>query len=386
MRKERKPEITKIQIVSNTICYSPRPESEDEVEQELVIERNGEVAISKFAYGGGDKELMERERFSVEKEKAEAIFDALCRCFYDDYEAAMVTDVGSWEMTVFDGEGNRDIFFGPLVEFNHTAVDGESLSEAIRANLGRKDLFVFDGNPEKIDRVELSYHRVTKIELGQQLKGVELNFMTWDYGETLIIDRKSETLEIRNRIGEGCEVTHTYFVQGGIETLLDNMQSEWMSEIEGNPPDAITDPLETRTYAMKVMTTRGMGTTISGTYDKNGLPAAWPEFIENLQDFMVFYGFPGEIFSERYFGKVLRREGEIIFCDVIFEEGGKVYTYIADTDDFCVGDLVVVPAGAFGRKAVGRIEGIHYLTEEKAPFPIEKAKHIIGAYDPNAGA
>ena len=383
MHKEIKPAITKIQIVSNNICYGPRPEPGDEVEQELVIERDGQVAIAKFAYGGGDNKLMERERFSVGKEKAETIFDALCRCFYEDYEAAMVTDVGSWKMSVFDTEGNRDKFSGPLVEFNRTTVDGESLSDTIRANLERKDLFVFDGNPEKIDRVELSYHRVTKIELGQQLKGVELNFMTWDYGETLIIDRKSETLEIRNRIGEGCEVTHTYFVQGGIETLLDNMQSEWMSAIEGNPPNAITDPLETRTYAMKVMTTRGIETAISGTYDKKGLPSAWPEFIENLQDFMVFYGFPGEIFSERYFGKVLRRKGEIIFCDVIFEEGGKAYTYIADTDDFCVGDLVVVPAGAFGRKAVGRIEGIHYLTEEKAPFPIEKTNHVIGAYDPD---
>ena len=386
MRKERKPKITKIQIVSNNICYGPCPEPEDEVEQELVIERGGQVAISKFAYGGGDKKPMDKERFSVGKEKAEAIFDALCRCFYDDYKAAVVTDVGSWEMSVFDKEGKKDKFSGPLVEFNRTAVDGESLSETIRANLGRKDLFVFDGNPEKIDRVEVSYHRVTKMELGQTLKDVGLNFMTWNYGETLIIDRKSETLEIRNKIGEGCEVAHTYFVQGGIETLLDNMDLEWLSAIEGNPPDVITDPLETRTYAMKVMMTRGMETAISGTYDKKGLPSAWPEFIENLQDFMAFYGFTGEIFSERYFGKVLRRKGEIIFCDVIFEEGGKTCTYIADTDDFCVGDLVVVPAGAFDRKAVGRIEGIHYLTEEKAPFPIEKAKHIIGAYDPNAGA
>lgn len=383
MRKGRKPEITKIQIVSNTICYGPRPEPEDEVEQELVIERDGQVEVSRYAYGAGDNEWIDSERFSVEEEKAEAIFDALCRCFYDDYEATMVTDVGSWEMIVFDVERNRDKFSGPLVEFNHTEVDGESLSDIIRANLERKELFVFDGNPEKIDRVELSYYRVTKIGLEQQLKGLELNFMTWDYGETLTIDRKSETLEIRNRIGQGCEVAHTYFVQGGIETLLDNIDLEWLSAIEGNPPDAITDPMETKTYAMRVMTTRGMETAISGTYDKKGLPSAWPEFIENLQDFMAFYGFPGEIFSERYFGKVLRREGEIIFCDVIFEEGGRAYTYIADTDDFCVGDLVVVPAGTFGRKAVGRIEGIHYLTEEKAPLPIEKTKHIIGAYDPD---
>lgn len=32
MRKERKPATTKIQIVSNNICYGPCPEPEDEVE------------------------------------------------------------------------------------------------------------------------------------------------------------------------------------------------------------------------------------------------------------------------------------------------------------------------------------------------------------------
>lgn len=381
MRKERKPEITKIQITSNNLCYGPCPEAEDEVEQVLVVERNGQVEILRYAYGFSDKKLIDHTRFLIGPAKIEAIFHAIGHCFYEDYEAYMVTDVGRWDMIVFGDDGNTDTFSGPLTEWNHTEVEGESVSDIIRKNLERKDLFVFDGNPEKIDRVEVSYHRVTKMEIEQTLKDVGLNFMTWDYDETLTIDRKSETLEIRNKIGEGCEVAHTYFVQGGIETLLDNMNSEWLSAIEGNPPDAITDPLETRTYAMKVITTRGIETAISGTYDKKGLPSAWPEFIENLQDFMVFYGFSGEIFSERYFGKVLRREGEIIFCDVIFEEGGKTYSYIADTDDFCVGDLVVVPAGAFGRKAVGRIEGIHYLTEDKAPFPIEKAKHIIGVYD-----
>lgn len=383
MSAKRKPIITKIHMTSNNICLGPCPEPEDEVEQVLSIERNGQVEISRYAYGFGDNNPIGHERFSIDEDTAEAIFDAIGRCFYEDYDATMVTDVGRWDMIVFDDAGNADRFIGPLIEFNHIYVDGESVSDIIRTKLGRGDLFVFDGNPDMIERVEVLYNRVTKMALGQKPEGEAWNFMTWDYQESLTIDRRSEMLEIRNRIGEGCEVAHRYYVQGGIETFLDTMCPDMLNDIEGNPPDVVTDPMETRTYEMKTITKRGIETSVSGTYDKKGLPSVWAEFMEDLQDFIAFYGFPGEMFSERYFGKVLRREGEMIFCDVIFEDGGKSYCYIADSDEFYVGDLVVVPAGELNRRAVGRIEGIRYLTEENAPFPADKAKHIIGAYDPD---
>ncbi len=50
MRRERKPAITKIQIVSNNIPYGACPEPEDEAEQLPVIERDGQVAITRYAY------------------------------------------------------------------------------------------------------------------------------------------------------------------------------------------------------------------------------------------------------------------------------------------------------------------------------------------------
>ena len=383
MSEKKKLTITKIHMTSNNISYGLCPELEDEVEQVLSIEKGGKVDLKRYAYGFGDNKIIEQERFSIDEDKVEAIFDAIGRCFYGDEDAYMVTDVGHWEMTVFDDAGNTDRFMGPLIESNHTEFDGESVSDIIRTKIGRKDLFVFDGNPDKIDRVEVLYHRVKKIVPGQKMNDASPVFLIWDYKETLTIDRQTETLEVRNRIGEGCEVAHRYYVQGGIETLLDSMCPEMFNAIEGNPPDVVTDPMETRTYEMKTITKRGIETSVSGTYDKKGLPSVWAEFMEDLQDFIAFYGFPGEMFSERYFGKVLRREGEMIFCDVIFEEGGKSYCYIADSDEFYVGDLVVVPAGELNRRAVGRIEGIRYLTEENAPFPSDKAKHIIGAYDPD---
>jgi hypothetical protein len=68
---------------------------------------------------------------------------------------------------------------------------------------------------------------------------------------------------------------------------------------------------------------------------------------------------------------------------VEFEDGGRTYCYLADSDDFCEGDLVVVPAGPDNHEAVVRIESIEYHSSESAPFPVEKIKHIQRKYEEN---
>ena len=71
----------------------------------------------------------------------------------------------------------------------------------------------------------------------------------------------------------------------------------------------------------------------------------------------------------------------MIFCNVTFEDGGQTYSYIADSDDYCEGDLVIVPAGQDNHEAVVIIESIEYHQVEDAPFPIEKTKHILRKYE-----
>lgn len=61
-----------------------------------------------------------------------------------------------------------------------------------------------------------------------------------------------------------------------------------------------------------------------------------------------------------------------------FTEGGKSYYYISDDDTIEVGDLVIVPVGEYEHTATVEVVNIEYFSEEKAPFPIEKVKPIIG--------
>ena len=72
---------------------------------------------------------------------------------------------------------------------------------------------------------------------------------------------------------------------------------------------------------------------------------------------------------------------DYIFCEVSFEHSYSRYTYIADSDDYGIGDLVVVPVSQDNEEKIARIESIKYLPASKAPYPIQKTKHIIRKFD-----
>ena len=372
--------LQKIQLVSNNICYGPCPEPDDEVEQHLTITADGRVWFSRYRFGslGCEHELIEKLNYSIPTDATNEIMAAVSGYFGDEYDIDFVTDVGSWDLVLTNTDGQTFKMTGPLCYDLHTASGG--LSEIIRSKLERNDLFVFDGNPNAVTRIEVKYHRNTKIKPGVIPEGATWEYVTWDYNEKLIIDRSSETLEHIREIGSGCKVTNIYYVQEGIASFLDDMDIDVFSEVEGNPPDVVDNPLESKEYTITVFTKHGGERMVTGTFDKNGLPTDWPDFINDIYEFMAFYGL-GELFDEKIYGKAKRRQSDYIFCNVEFEEGGRTYCYLADSDDYCEGDLVIVPAGPDNHEAVVRIDSIEYHPAEKAPFPIEKTKHIIRKYE-----
>ena len=373
-------QLKRIQLISNNMCYGPCPEPEDEIEQRLTITEDGHIWLSRYCYGKKETSLtlMGKEAFSIPSEDAEYIMEKVTEYFKSDFDIPFVTDVGSWELTLTNAEGMKYKVSGPLCQDLYVAEEG--LSDIIRSRLGRNDLFVFDANPDAITRLEIKYHRITKIKPEVPLPGSSFEYVTWDYNESLVFDRDTETLEHICEIGSGCKVTHTYQVEGGISTFLDDQGVDILSHIEDAPEDVIENPLEKKEYTITIQTKNGLNRTIEGTFDRDGLPEDWADFIENVLDFIRFYGL-GEIFDDRIYRRGKRRESDLIFCKVEFEEGGQTYTYLADTDEYEIDDLVVVPAGPDNREAVVGIDSIEYRQPEDAPFPIEKTKHILRKYE-----
>ena len=367
--------LKKVRIDSNCICYGPCPLPDDETEQHLTINADGGVWLTRLSF---EKGPIEKTNFKIDADTAKNLLEVFEKRFSQEHDICFVTDIGSWEMTLTNEEGKEYRYNGPLTEGVGDVVRG--LSEMVRTATGRDDLFVFDGCPEKIDNLKVEYNRETKIKPKQLPEDAEYEFVTWNYSEVLTIDRATETLTNHIQFAEQCSVTNTYHVEEGISSLLDDLWPEMFDDITGNPPDAIDDPMNQCRYKITVHTQRGNEKVIEGSFDKLGLPEEYAEFIEKIYDFMAFYGI-GELFNEASYSKAKRTSTDYIFCDVEFEPGGKTYCYLADDDSYEVGDTVLVPAGHDNHETLVRIVGKNYYSSENAPFPVDKAKHIIKRID-----
>ena len=315
---------------------------------------------------------MRREKIRTEDAVLKDILDAIAISF-EDHVNDFELDVGSWTIELTNEEGKVTKLKGSLIP---NAFDG--LSDYIRERLNRDDLFLFDGNPDRVDLIEMTYDRHQEFEVADPADP-EQPYAIWDYHEELKISRDTETVELYRQIFSDCDVRNTYHIAGGVSDFLDSLEPYALSEAEGNPPDVFVDPFRTEKYKI-IVTTRRAGTReISGLFDKKGLPKDWPEFSQRLLDFLLSYGL-GEIFDERAYGKVCRRAGDLIFCNVVFTDGGKEYCYLSH-EDHDVGDLVVVPAGKDDHEAVVRIESVEYHPAEEAPYPLDKIKIIIRKFD-----
>lgn len=288
--------IKKMRIVSNNICYGPMPESYEEVEQHLTINNEGCIWFSGYNVGrcGERYEKARSKNFKIDKSTADKLFGAIAAYFDNEYTEIFATDIGDRIMELTNTEGVTDKFRGSLcADFDY---EGTDLSDLVRDTVGMGDLYVIDGNrkPDMINKITLDYHRVTKIKPSQIPEDVDWEFVTWDYTEQLIIDRATEALEHIQNIGTGCKISRKYEIEGGIECLLENFDAEDLfNHIERNPDDILDTPNERKDYTITIEYQKNPSRTISGSYDKNGLPKDFADFAETVFEFIRFYELGG---------------------------------------------------------------------------------------------
>lgn len=370
----------KVKIHSNNICFGYCPKKGDEVEQHLTITEDGRVWLTRYAINEdlnfADYKKTEQKQFRIDSEKAKLLLYKFTKYFRDEYEINFATDVGSFEMWIDDDEGKRAYFVGPLIsEFE---VDGYDLSQLVRDTLGDQSLFVFDDNAyEKIKRITIDYKFTSVI-----IPADNSNDITWEYSDHLVIDRETETIEDVLKLAERCDVTRKYHVAEGVTSFLDDLDIEGLfTEFDEPDENVLPSPEGTAVYEVMVEFHRQKPRIISGTYDKQGLPKDWPEFIEALYQFISFYGF-GEMFDEKQYARTYRKKNDYIFLSVKFGDYGKPYYYLTDDDTIQVGEQVEVPVGNDGTERIVRVSKKEYFSEDKLPMPIEKVKSIIGRFIP----
>lgn len=369
--------VKKVKIHSNNMGYGFLPREGTEVEQHLTITDDGRVWLTRYAISEdlnfAKLTKTEQRQFKISSDKAKFLLDKYTKYFRDEYEISFATDVGSFEMQITDDEGKTAYFIGPLIcEFE---VDGYDLSQLTRDTVEDQTLFVFDNNEfERIERITIDHEHKKKIV------AADGQVVTWNPTNHIVIDRKTDTIEYTYKIGTECDVTRKYYVAQGVSNFLDELEYQNLFvEFEEKELDAIIPEDDEATYTATVDFLRGPSRIVAGRYDKQGLPIDWPEFIEDLYDFMSFYGF-GEMFDEKQYGRTYRKTNDYIFLSVRFGEYGKTYYYLTEDDTIQVGDQVVVPVGSEGKERIVEVAKKEYYSSDRVPMPIEKVKSIVGKF------
>ena len=369
--------VKKVKIHSNNMGYGFLPREGTEVEQHLTITDDGRVWLTRYAISEdlnfAKLTKTEQRQFKISSDKAKFLLDKYTKYFRDEYEISFATDVGSFEMQITDDKGKTAYFIGPLIcEFE---VDGYDLSQLTRDTVEDQTLFVFDNNEfERIERITIDHEHKKKIV------AADGQVVTWNPTNHIVIDRKTDTIEYTYKIGTECDVTRKYHVAQGVSNFLDELEYQNLFvEFEEKELDAIIPEDDEATYTATVDFLRGPSRIVAGRYDKQGLPIDWPEFIEDLYDFMSFYGF-GEMFDEKQYGRTYRKTNDYIFLSVRFGEYGKTYYYLTEDDTIQVGDQVVVPVGSEGKERIVEVAKKEYYSSDRVPMPIEKVKSIVGKF------
>lgn len=367
--------LRKLRIVSNNICFGSMPEPDKEVEQHLTVNRDGCVRLSRHFFGRSKKPLM--NNFNIENKKAADLLDKIGKYFNDEYVEISVTDVGVWELELTNTEGEVYKFCGSLWADDES--DYTYLSDLVREAVGMYDLFVFDGNSraDVINKITVEHSVFAEYAPLQKTEGKNWAILAWNRSDRLIIDRKAESIEYIRKFEKGCTVTHRYEIKDGVKKFLDSFDAEDLfSHIEGEPDDVVETANNTRNYTITIEYEKAPARTITGNFNKYGLPDDFGEFAKMTAMFMSSYGYC-EMLDPSVYGRVNRRKSDLIYCSVTFEDDGKSYYYLTDDDSIKVGDKVIVPAGIDNHEAIVEVVDIEYFSKENVPFPLEKTKRII---------
>lgn len=368
--------LQKLRLTSCAGCFFSVPAPDKEVKQTLSIDSSGSVTFAGYAYADL-KHPCRRVRFSIGEDKVQRIFAAAVHYCNECYDpTAILFDAGGWEMRLSSKEGGQYLFSGYLGGKPGSAES--DFSELLRSCLGMCDLFGIDGNSHpysNLDRITLQYKETYAVP---HACCRENDVPEWrEESARLVVDRGSRTIEATFVMSDGSRTVLRYEHPDYVPDLLDAVSDPVFFRVNDTAADDVVDPRSlARTYELLLEREDGTKTTLSGRYDRFGLPELFPVFIKKAAHRLL--AFDSSLFSQNVYQHVPRRKTDLIYCRVEFlDGGGKTYYYRTEDDSLEAGDEVVVPAGKDNHPAIAEIVDVEYFSPDAVPFPIEKTKVIL---------
>ena len=115
-------------------------------------------------------------------------------------------------------------------------------------------------------------------------------------------------------------------------------------------------------------------------YGSNAYPKKWTALLNLLSVFEPSLS-EGDEEDEDSGDEEPDGRGRFMYVSVVFGTDSKRYNYISDDPSLQVGDRCVVPVGSENSEAIVKVVDVEYCTEEDAPYPPSRTKHVIRKYE-----
>ena len=339
-------------------------------EQLLEITRDGEVKLTQKAPSGTEK-----NKIHIKKADADSVFAAFSETFASYRKERIPSISGHWRVRLLTDD--NEVYFYHGANGQDYRYHDESLTDILRQRTGMPGLFGLSVKTEtksKVKSIEISLEQTATNEVKDKYAS-EYGICIHDTNEWLLISSEG-TLTYNRRIANIGRISLQYELKDKVTEFLKLYEGRNVfSRPKGHSPDTVQDEIR-KTYKMVVTRDDGDTSVLEGSFDKNGLPGDWADFVGRLTDFFQDQNL-GILFDSRSYNKVLRKNDEVAFCGVDID--GMVRTrYYRCGDEICEGDTVVVPTPMKHTMAIGRVVEVRHYPKDQVPKDMARTQEILG--------
>lgn len=339
-------------------------------EQLLEITRDGTAKLTQKTPEGTEK-----VKTHISQADADYIFAAFSEVFASYRRERIPSVSGHWRARLLTDD--NEVYFYHGANGQDYRYHNESLTDILRQRTGMPELFGLNVKTEaksNVKSIEISLEQTATDEVKDKYAS-EYGICIHDINEWLLVSSEG-TLTYNRRIAKIGRVSLQYELKDKVAEFLKLYEDrDVFSRPKGNSPDTVQNEIR-KTYKIVVTHDDGESSVLEDSFDKDGLPDNWADFVGRLKDFFQDQSL-GVLFDARVYAKVLRKNNEVAFCGVDID--GVVRTrYYRCGDEICEGDTVVVPTPMKHTSAIGRVVEIRYCPKDQIPKEMAQAQEILG--------
>ena len=339
-------------------------------EELLEITPDGIVKLSATRIDGREK-----CKVQIPVDDAAYIFNAFTTVFTEYKKEKVPGYSGFWKVRLLTDED--EVFFYHGSNGQDYMYEGKTLTEILRERTTLEELNGFAVRIDEksyVSSIDISFRQTVAEDVAEKVAEKNHQPMV-DVTERLIISNRTHEIVYNRRVGNHKRVSLSFEMPEAVKDLLAWYEEQPLFEPGEVSPKPVAEEDISRTYQITVLYSDKKSASYSGSFDKEGLPDNWADFIRRVAAFFDTESL-GEMFNARTFDRVTAREDEVVFCGVEILGVVGVRYYRCD-DDVCLGDIVVVPTPAKKQNLDGQVVEIRRCKVTAIPKELQKAKDVL---------